>query len=399
MLTTKLVLERLNKEGRLLERREQESRCFLKQFIELLYLAHYQTTSGTPYSMTDIRGATVDVDSDVYTPAIVTGASKSTLTLGSPPGSCQTLHPNGLGGPTGVIAAVLQSILMGEHLGIQIGGGISEVTPTDRFLETRFGHGIKIADGVNATFESYKTGNDADAKLYTDTWRGQSFRAQHHHKLYSVKLLLYREGSPGTVTVSIYAGRWFRSECAAFGSALVTQTFDGNSLTENEAGEWKEVTFPSQIEIAPGMDYVIVVYTGGAFADSVHWLYDTSSAAYPRGIYLASGNGGDTWSETAGDDFMFEEIGRSSGELQYGGCELVDMVISDPDGEFTIRRYFNNKSGESRTVNEVGIYAAGGSDGDECTYSFCIAHDIVSPGVAVADGQLLRATYVPQITV
>ncbi|GAH56769.1 unnamed protein product, partial [marine sediment metagenome] len=30
---------------------------------------------------------------------------------------------------------------------------------------------------------------------------------------------------------------------------------------------------------------------------------------------------------------------------------------------------------------------------------FCIAHDVVSPGIEVADTQLLRATYVPQITV
>ncbi len=56
MLTARLILDRLDKEGRLLERREQAARSFVKQFIELLYVAHYQTAYGAPYTMTDIRG-------------------------------------------------------------------------------------------------------------------------------------------------------------------------------------------------------------------------------------------------------------------------------------------------------------------------------------------------------
>ncbi|MBA7690546.1 hypothetical protein ES703_99075 [subsurface metagenome] len=100
---------------------------------------------------------------------------------------------------------------------------------------------------------------------------------------------------------------------------------------------------------------------------------------------------------------MFEELGRSSGELQYAGCELVDLTFSDPNGEFTLRRYFKNNSGESRTVNEAGIYASGvhlpAPVKPGYIYSFCIAHDIVSPAVAVADTELLRVTYVPQTTV
>ncbi len=98
---------------------------------------------------------------------------------------------------------------------------------------------------------------------------------------------------------------------------------------------------------------------------------------------------------------MFEELGRSSGELQYAGCELVDLTFSDPNGEFTIRRYFKNNSGESRTVNEVGIYASGAHIPVFAgyIYSFCIAHDIATPAVVVANTELLRVTYVPQITV
>lgn len=403
MLTAKLILERFNKRHELLERREQPSRCFTKSFIELLYIAHAQIQSGAPYSMTDIRGAPADIDSEVEGPGTLHGprGTKPNLAIGSPPGHSQALYPAGSGGIAYAYAKMLQSILLGEHLGIQLGGGATPVTPTDHFMETRFGHGIRPADGGNVTFESYTTGDDADQESYGTRWAGQSFRAQHQHKLYSVKLKLYREGLPGTLTVDIYAGEWDSTDIDPVGTPLVTGTTDGDTLTEEVGGEWREITFPSQIEIVPGMNYVIVIHCAGDSGNSIHWLYDTSSALYYRGIRISSTDSGGSWTTGAGDDHMFEEIGRSSGELQYGGCELTDILFSGlapHDGEFTIRRYFKNNSGESREVNEAGIYAAGARY-QYWTYAFCIARDIVTPAVTVADTELLCATYAPQITV
>ncbi|MBA7564255.1 hypothetical protein ES708_05917 [subsurface metagenome] len=93
--------------------------------------------------------------------------------------------------------------------------------------------------------------------------------------------------------------------------------------------------------------------------------------------------------------------GSAGGQLEYGGCELLSMAFVDPDGEFTIRRYFTNNSGGGITVEEVGIYAAAaeyfaGAAGG--SWPFCIARDLTG-GVAVANTELLRATYVLQITV
>jgi len=92
--------------------------------------------------------------------------------------------------------------------------------------------------------------------------------------------------------------------------------------------------------------------------------------------------------------------GEAAGELEYGGCELVRMTIADPNGQFTIRRYFTNNSGGGITVQEVGIYAGGTKylAADGYAYIFAIARDLTG-GVAVADTELLRATYVVQITV
>lgn len=226
MLTVKLILERLDKEGRLLERREQKSRSFTKGFLGLLYIAHAQITAASPYSMTDIDGNARNIDSQgVYK------YYKATLMIGSAPGNSQVVALSG-GSDSGAYFDGL--MLEAQKIGIQVGTGATAVTPTDTAIETRIAHG------------------------------------------------------------------------------------------------------------------------------------------------------------------------RSAGQLEYGGCEFIGITFSDPNGEFTIRRYFTNASGGSITVNEVGMHAVGcfyhaSTIGD--SWVFLVARDIVSPGVAVADTEILRATYVPQITV
>lgn len=218
MLTAKLILERLDKEGRLLERREQPSRSFTKGFIQMLYMAHTQIQNHA-YSMTEVGGVAKDVDSE----GSVSGTRcKPNLKVGAAGGRSEHLCPFEDGRPdlNGIEA---------QFIGIQVGTGTTAPTPTDTAIETRIVHG------------------------------------------------------------------------------------------------------------------------------------------------------------------------ESDGELEYGGCELRNITFSDPNGEFTIRRYFTNHSGGAITVNEVGIYAVAGSDENKA-YSFLIAHDLTG-GVAVADGEILRVTYVPQITV
>jgi hypothetical protein len=90
--------------------------------------------------------------------------------------------------------------------------------------------------------------------------------------------------------------------------------------------------------------------------------------------------------------------GEAAGELLYGGTELYGVTVVNPNASFTIRRYFTNASGGGITVEEVGIYSLGSDSGVGTMWSFCIARDVTG-GVAVADTEILRVTYVPQITV
>lgn len=228
MLTAKLILERFDRDHHLLERREQPSRSFLLQFIELLYVAHASIVVATPYAMTDITGAARDIDSACVSNAQARG-SKGHLRIGSSGGQ------SGIWGSAGAALNVAgqdisDQTIVGELIGIVVGTGVVAVTPADYVLGTRIAHG------------------------------------------------------------------------------------------------------------------------------------------------------------------------RAAGELEYGGTELVGLVFADPNGEFTIRRYFTNLSGGGITVEEVGIYMIGCNSNSVDNWPFCGARDLTG-GVAVADTELLRATYVVQITV
>lgn len=223
MLTAKLILERFSKDGRLLERREQPSRSFLVQFIELLYVASAQIQDGAPYIMTDIDGNPQDIDGRTD-PFGGLRRSKSNIRLGSPPGDSGVYCHSG--GQTWLVGP---NTIVGDEIGIQVGTGVGVVTPTDTAMGTRIAHG------------------------------------------------------------------------------------------------------------------------------------------------------------------------RGGGELEYGGCELVGIAFANPNGEFTIRRYFTNNSGGGITVEEVGLYTVG-VEFNAGAWPFCAARDLTG-GVAVANTELLRATYVVQITV
>jgi hypothetical protein len=93
--------------------------------------------------------------------------------------------------------------------------------------------------------------------------------------------------------------------------------------------------------------------------------------------------------------------GAAAGQLEYGGCELVNYVAVNPNSSFDIRRYFYNRSGGNVTVREAGLYSTNGVTGrwGEAAWLFCVARDAVAPDVAVADTEILRVTYTVQITV
>lgn len=131
--------------------------------------------------------------------------------------------------------------------------------------------------------------------------------------------------------------------------------------------------------------------------DTNLWVYVQSIEGNKVGIQVGTGVGGPTPADTALTTRILH--GTQANRLEYGGCELINLVFAGANGEFTIRRYFTNHSLGLITVQEAGIHAVGTFNLNVSTGSwpFLIARDLTG-AVPVADTELLRVTYVVQIT-
>jgi len=158
-------------------------------------------------------------------------------------------------------------------------------------------------------YEYYNTGDDNHCWLYGTTWVAQTFTPSVAHTITSVKLKLFRVGSPGTITVSIRA----TSGGQPTGSDLCSGITTGDTLTTSALGEWREITLGSGYGLSAGTTYAIVVRaTSGNSSNYVWWRVDSSSPTYGGGMYLLSSNSGSSWISGASYDLMFEEWGNAT---------------------------------------------------------------------------------------
>ncbi|MBA7589542.1 hypothetical protein ES708_31627 [subsurface metagenome] len=101
-------------------------------------------------------------------------------------------------------------------------------------------------------FEYYITGDDFGYGVYGPNWEAQTFTPSVAHKITSVKLKLYRRGSPGTLTVAIKAVDVSHHPT---GADLCSGTTNGNTLTEDMAGEWREITLGAGANLNTDTEY------------------------------------------------------------------------------------------------------------------------------------------------
>ncbi|GAJ02051.1 unnamed protein product, partial [marine sediment metagenome] len=156
-------------------------------------------------------------------------------------------------------------------------------------------------------YEYYNTGDDDAYTRYGSYWAAQTFTPSTAHKITSVKLKLFRVGSPGTITVSIRATFGGKPT----GGDLCVGTTDGNSLTTSTAGEWREITLGAGYNLNAFTKYAIVVRaTSGDGANLFQWRWDGSSPTYEEGNAAVSSNSGSLWDGYTEWDFMFEDWGE-----------------------------------------------------------------------------------------
>ncbi len=155
----------------------------------------------------------------------------------------------------------------------------------------------------------YNTGDDGADLLSTSTeWLAQIFKASSSYKMESVKLLFFRSGSPGNITVSIraaeedgiVAGRYRPTE-----GDLVAKTISGTSFADTTK-MWVEFTFAAPYSLTSGTRYAIVLRIADDGGGLMQWYQDGSSPTYTDGNRSRSTNSGSTWNSLTTLDFMFE---------------------------------------------------------------------------------------------
>ena len=164
---------------------------------------------------------------------------------------------------------------------------------------------------MSTKFEYFNTGDNDYERIFDVYWWGQSFTPATSHTITSVKLLLFKYGTPGTLTVGIRATD---SNGAPTGSDLCSGTYDSTTLTTNTAGAWYEITLGAGYALVNGTKYAIVCRVAGGNSGNSVGMREKTTGGYSGGSYLYSTDSGSTWDYTdyASYDAMFEEWGDAS---------------------------------------------------------------------------------------
>lgn len=133
---------------------------------------------------------------------------------------------------------------------------------------------------------------------------GQVFTASEDYTLSSVRIKLYRSGSPGELTIQLQSV----AGSVPSDTVLDSATYDGDTLpTSSGSAEWVELVLDYTLE--SGTKYAIVVKAlDGDAGNQVRWRADGSGPLYSPGTYVFTTTGPGNWN-TGGYDMMFETYG------------------------------------------------------------------------------------------
>lgn len=175
----------------------------------------------------------------------------------------------------------------------------------------------------------YNTGDDSSVGSAGSSFiLAQTFTAGAAYTIVSIKLLLYRTAyAPGTLTIDIRT----TSGGTPTSTILCTGTTDGNTLTSDTAGEWREITLGAGAALTLGAQYAISIYpTGGGDYDRLKWRR-VATGAYSGGKFWYN-NG--SWSDAYGAwDSMFETYAH---EPDYVGATGTIGITSGFSGVATV---------------------------------------------------------------
>lgn len=151
-------------------------------------------------------------------------------------------------------------------------------------------------------FEELIITADSNAELAGAVWIAQSFKANTAHTISGVKLMLFHDGTPGILTVSIQA----LSGGDPDGTDLTVATLDESVLPTTALGELTEIALPP---VALALDSLNAIVLRSTSSAGMKWEADGSSPAYADGNKERSTDSGAAWTAATGVDQMFEDWG------------------------------------------------------------------------------------------
>jgi hypothetical protein len=172
---------------------------------------------------------------------------------------------------------------------------------------------LGVADVITPTKYERDIAGDTDFSPFRNVyWRAQTFTigvsgTNENFPLKSVKILCYRDGTPGIITAHIRAVDGAHKPT---GADLSIGTTDGDTLTNISPGEWREINM-SAVTLLANTEYALCMSAVGVpDTQLVDWRC-TGVSNYAGGSYFNSGDSGVTWNSAA-VDFMFEIWGNKT---------------------------------------------------------------------------------------
>jgi hypothetical protein len=184
-----------------------------------------------------------------------------------------------------------------------------------------------------AVYESFTTGGSNSFYVYDGLWQCQTFTvgataANEAFTLDTINLWVQRQGSPGTLTVELYA---VDVNDQPTGSALSSGTINANTFDLYGATE-QAVSMSTSYELQPSTTYAIVIHiTGGSTSVCVLWNY-AGAGGYSGGNIVESQDSGSSWTDYTDIDFLFEVNGTAVSVTIAGQADGVADVSGTLNG-------------------------------------------------------------------
>lgn len=150
--------------------------------------------------------------------------------------------------------------------------------------------------------------SNSQTAFYGDNWYGQSFTLTEPTEITGVILNLFASSGytpTGNITVSIRA---VDNNGFPTGPDLASASITGSSIPTNSPKNF-EFRFLSHLVLQPNRYAIIFRAPDATFAEAVATPYKNMIYDYSGGVFLASEDGGNTWSASIDNDFWFEVMG------------------------------------------------------------------------------------------